>query len=156
MILRTTFTKKWCFLLKIEKVTTTTEFCILQLVWQISAYTGNSVFFTKLTQKVYFGFKTEEVKTREFWIFKFARIYTKFHFEATIFDFLDQISPKCVFSVKNTEKAQHHRMFHIYISLGTKFQLKLIILFFWTKFAQKGYFQKQKERTALLNSTYSN
>ena len=30
---------------------------------------------------------------------------------------------------------------HIQISLGAKFQLKLIIFSFWTKFTQKRYFQ---------------
>ena len=34
---------------------------------------------------------------------------------------------------------------HIRISLGTKFQLKLRILIFWTKFAQKEFFQSKTE-----------
>ena len=54
--------------------------------------------------------------------------------------------PKKSFSSQNTENVHHHRMLHTYISLGTKFQLKLIILFFWTKFAQKGYFQKHRKK----------
>ena len=35
---------------------------------------------------------------------------------------------------------------HIRISLGTKFQLKLTILIFSTKIAQKGYFQLKTEK----------
>ena len=35
------------------------------------------------------------------------------------------------------------------ISLGTKFQLKLKILFFWTKFAQKGYFWSKIEKASI-------
>ena len=41
--------------------------------------------------------------------------------------------------------------------LGTKFQLKMTILIFWTKFVQKGISgQKQKMWTAAWNSTYLN
>ena len=39
---------------------------------------------------------------------------------------------------------------NIRISLGTKFQLKLTILIFWTKFAQKGFFRSKTEK---LNTT---
>ena len=35
---------------------------------------------------------------------------------------------------------------HIRINLHTKFQLKLIILIFWTKFTQKEYFQSNTEK----------
>ena len=37
-------------------------------------------------------------------------------------------------------------MLHIRISLSTKFQPKLTILIFWTKFAQKGYFQPKTDQ----------
>ena len=85
-------------MLKIEKVTTTPEFCILQIVLQISTETGNSVFFgTKLTQKGYFGFKTEKVNSTEFRIFKFAKINTKFQFEPTILKFWTKFTQKRVF-----------------------------------------------------------
>ena len=51
---------------------------------------------------------------------------------------LDQICPKKVFLVKNSKKSQyHHWIVDIQISPGTKFQLKLVILIFWTKFAKK-------------------
>ena len=46
---------------------------------------------------------------------------------------------------------------HIQISLGNKFQLKLTILIFWTKSAQKDISsQKQKKWKSLLNSAYLN
>ena len=35
---------------------------------------------------------------------------------------------------------------YIWISLGTKLLLKLIILIFWTKFVQKGYFRSKTEK----------
>ena len=58
----------------------------------------------------------------------------------------DQNWPKTVFPVKNWKSQHHHWILDISISLNTKFQLKLTILIFWTKFAQKGYFWfKQKE-----------
>ena len=34
----------------------------------------------------------------------------------------------------------------IQITVDTKFQPKLIILIFWTKFAQKGYFQSKMKK----------
>ena len=41
---------------------------------------------------------------------------------------------------------QRHWILHIRISLGTKFQLKLTNLIFWTKFAQKGCFRSKTEK----------
>ena len=54
--------------------------------------------------------------------------------------------PKKVFPVKNRKSEHHHGILHIWISLGTKFQLKLIILSFWTKFTPKSYFQLKTEQ----------
>ena len=54
--------------------------------------------------------------------------------------------PKKVFPVENRKSEYHHGILHIWISLGTKFQLKLIILSFWTKFTQKRYFQSKTEQ----------
>ena len=42
---------------------------------------------------------------------------------------------------------------YIRISLGNKFQLKLKILAFWIKFAQKGYFWSKTEK---VNAAYFN
>ena len=47
----------------------------------------------------------------------------------------------------SNRKSEHHRgILHIQISLGTKFQLKLTILIFWAKFAQKEYLQWKTEK----------
>ena len=44
------------------------------------------------------------------------------------------------------KRAKILNILHIRIRLATKCRLKLIILIFWTKFAQKGYFQLKKEK----------
>ena len=46
--------------------------------------------------------------------------------------------------------------FAVRISLGTKVHLKLTILTFWTKFAQKGYFTVQNKKTKLLRASKFN
>ena len=46
--------------------------------------------------------------------------------------------PKEIFPVKNIKSEHLYGILHIWINLGTKFQLKLIILNFWTKFTQNG------------------
>ena len=48
--------------------------------------------------------------------------------------------------MKNEKSEKHHWVLHIWISLATKFQLKAIIITFWTKFAQKGYFRSETEK----------
>ena len=43
------------------------------------------------------------------------------------------------------------------LNVATKFQHQLLILTFWTKFAQKAYFRwKQKSEQSPLNSAYWN
>ena len=54
--------------------------------------------------------------------------------------------PKRVFPVENRRSKNHCRILHTRISLGTEFQLKLIILSFWSKFTQKRYFQSKTEQ----------
>ena len=54
--------------------------------------------------------------------------------------FSTKFCPKGVYPVKNRKSKHHHWILHIQISLGTKFQLKLMILIFWNKFARKGCF----------------
>ena len=54
--------------------------------------------------------------------------------------------PKKVFPVENTKSEHRPGILHIWISLGVKFQLKLIILSFWTKFTQKRYFKSKTEQ----------
>ena len=54
--------------------------------------------------------------------------------------------PKKVFPVKNRKKEHHHVSLHIWISLCAKFNLKLIILSFWTRFIIKRHFQLRTEQ----------
>ena len=55
------------------------------------------------------------------------------------------LNKTCTKWSKAKKKENHHRVLQIRNSLGTKFQFKLIILNFWTKLTQKGYFQSKKE-----------
>ena len=50
------------------------------------------------------------------------------------------------FRVWNETSEQCHLILHIRIRLAIKFQLKLTILIFWTKFAQKGCFPSKTEK----------
>ena len=50
------------------------------------------------------------------------------------------------FQVEIGKSEHHHWILHTWISLGAKFQLKLTILIFWTKFAQKEYIQSKTEK----------
>ena len=58
-------------------------------------------------------------------------------------DFLNYIPQKKVFPVENRKSEHHHGILHIRISLSTKFQLKLKISSFSTKFTEKGYFKSK-------------
>ena len=70
---------------------------------------------------------------------------------------MEQVCPKEVIPVKTGKSKHHYWIFCIQISLGTNFQLKLVILIFLTKFAQKRcYRSKTKKSTSPLNSAYSN
>ena len=48
--------------------------------------------------------------------------------------------------VQNRKSEHHHRISHTRSSLATKFQVKLVILSFWTKFAQKQYSQSKIDK----------
>ena len=100
------------------------------------------------------GSKTVKVSiTIEFYIFK---LVLNFSFNKKFWLFWNKFTKKGYFRLKTKIKL-HHSIFHIWISLGTKFHLKLPILNFWAKFAPKGYFQmKAKKLTLLLNSADSN
>ena len=54
--------------------------------------------------------------------------------------------PERLFPVRNKKNEQHHRSMHIRIMLATKFQLTVIVLIFWNKFAQKGYFRPKTKK----------
>ena len=91
-------------------------------------------FWTKFVQKRYFRSKTEEVNiTVEFCIFELGLM--PFFSLTKNFYILNQICPTRVFPVWNGKSEHHHWILNIWISLGAKFQLKLTILNFGTKFA---------------------
>ena len=136
----TKFTKKWCF---VEDRKSEHHHWISNYSYKFQLKKIILFFRTKLTQKGYFGFKTEKVYTTEFRIFKFAKIYTKFQFKLTVLIFWTKFAQKGYFQSKTQEM---HTTKECSIFIGTKFQLKLIILFFWIKFDQKGYFQKHRKK----------
>ena len=49
-------------------------------------------------------------------------------------------------SQKQKKNERHHGILHVQITLSTKFQLKLTILIFWTKFVQKRYSRLKTEK----------
>ena len=83
--------------------------------------------------------------TIEFYIFEVVQV-TNFSLNWQ-FWFFEQYLPKGEFWWETKASAYHHWILHIWISLGTKFQLKLPILSFWTRFAQKGYFQSKNGKS---------
>ena len=107
-------------------------------------------FGPNLPKKDYFRSKTERVNIIiGFCIFELVLVLNlnlnwKFWF------FCIKIYPKSLFPVENWESELHHWILHIWISVGTKFQLKQAILIFRTKFDQKGYFWSKLEK---LNTT---
>ena len=50
--------------------------------------------------------------------------------------------PKKLFPVEKWKSEHHYWFLHIWICQGTKFQLKLTVVIFWTKFTQKEYLLK--------------
>ena len=58
--------------------------------------------------------------------------------------------PKSIIPIKNRKSEHHYWILHIRFSLGTKFQLQLIISTFWTKFVQKAYSRSKSELLKLI------
>ena len=74
---------------------------------------------------------------------------TEFQLKIDNFDFLDQFCSNRVFPIENKKrKSEHdHWILHNWTSLGTKIQLKLTFLIFWTKFARKRYLRYETEKS---------
>ena len=103
-------------------------------------------FWTKFAQKRYFWSETKESEQHHWILHTRIRLATKFSLKTDNFHISDQICPKRMFLIEN-EKSEHHLwILHIRISWGIKFQPKLIILTFWTKFAQKRHFWSKTEK----------
>ena len=95
--------------------------------------------------KRYFQSRAEKVNIIiEFHIFKLVLV-PKFSWNWQ-FWFFGLNLPKKIFPVKNRKSEYHHGIFHIWISLGTKFEPKQTILCIWTKLTQKRYFQSKTEQ----------
>ena len=137
---------------------TTIDFFIFELVYLSTSFQLKltiAIFGPNLSKMgSYFQSKTDKIDTTiEFCIIEL--VFVKFHFEE--FWIFGSDLPKKVFLVKNWKSEHHHWIPHVQFNLGTKFPLKLTILIFWTKFAQKGISsQKQKKWTSPWNSAYLN
>ena len=105
------------------------------------------IFLTRIAQKGFSGLKQKKWAPHIFYIILHIHISLVQNFSSNWqFWFFGPNLPKKVFPVENRKSEHHHGILHIWISLGTKFQLKLIILSFWTKFTQKRYFQLKTEQ----------
>ena len=104
-------------------------------------------FLTRFVQKGFFWSKTEKWTQHIFYIIPHIQINLVQNFSSNWqFWFFGQDLLKKIFPIKNRKSEHRHGILHIWISLGTKFQLKLIILSFQTKFTQKRYFQLKTEQ----------
>ena len=115
------------------------------------------IFWTNFVQKGYFQSKTEKVNTTtELCIFELVLV-SKFQFKLIILFFGPSLPKKGISSQKRKKgKSEHqHWILDIRISLGTKFQLNLTILIFLTKFAKKGYFRSETETSHLCVRSWS-
>ena len=55
--------------------------------------------------------------------------------------------PKKIFPIKKKKSEYRYEILHFSICLITKFQIKLTIVSFWTKFTKKGYYQSKTEQS---------
>ena len=133
---------------KTEKLNIIIEFCLFKLVlvpnfslnWQFW------FFWPDLPRSGFSGLKQKKWTPHIFYIILHIQISLVWNFSSNWqFWFFGPNLPKKVFPVKNRKSEHHHGILHIWIILGTKFQLKLIILSFWTNFTQKRYFQSKIE-----------
>ena len=95
------------------------------------------------------GCKTDEMNTTiQFYLFELVQV-PSFGLNWHFLFFGVNFPKKGIPGLSNTEKKnENHRwILHIRISLDTKFQLKLTILIFWTKFTQKKLFLAQNRRS---------
>ena len=98
-------------------------------------------FWPDLPKKGFSGLKQKKWTPHIFYIILHIQISLVRNFSSNWqFWFFGPNLPKKVFPVENRKSEHHHGILHIWISLGTKFELKLIILSFWTKFIQKKVF----------------
>ena len=136
------------------KMNITIEFFILKLLWvPVFSWNGHFQFFglNFLTKGTYFYSKTDKIDIDiEFCTFEVVFVSNLTY----------QIYPREIFMFKNRKSEHHHWIPGIQISLGTKFQPKLTILIFLTRFTQKEFLRSKTEKVIITyfldNSSYSN
>ena len=98
------------------------------------------IFWTKFTQKSYFRSKSKKVSIN-IESCKFGLVYVRTFVLNWQFWFVRRNMPKKrVFRDYNRKSEHHHSVLPIWIRQGTRFQLKLSIFNFGTKFSQKRVF----------------
>ena len=129
----TKFTQERYLCSKTEKVNIIIEFHIFKLVL-VPNFCLNSqfwFFWSELPKKGFSGLKQKKWTPHIFYIILHIQISLVRNFSSNWqFWFFEPNLPKRVFSVENRKSEHHHRILHVWISLGTKHQLKLIILSF--------------------------
>ena len=150
-------------MVKNRKMNIIIEFCIFKLVLEPNFSLSWQLWFflPDLPKKSFSGLKQKKWKPHIFYIILHIQISLLQNSSSNWqFWFYGQNLPKKIVPVKNWKSEHHHWIPHIQISLRTKFQLKLTILIFLTRFAQKGFFwsKTEKVKTAyfLHNSAYPN
>ena len=143
------FARERYLLSKIEKLNIIIEFRLLKLLL-VPIFSLNSQFWffgLDLPKKGFCGVKQKKWRPHIFYIILHIQINLVQNFSSNWqFWFFGQDLLKKIFPIKNRKSEHRHGILHIWISLGTKFQLKLIILSFQTKFTQKRYFQLKTEQ----------
>ena len=106
------------------------------------------IFLTDLSKKGFSGLKQKKWMPHIFYIILHIPISLEQNFSSDWqFWFLGPNLPEKVCPLVENRKREHqHGILCIWISLGTKFQLELIILSFWTKFTHKRYFRLKTEQ----------
>ena len=139
----TKFTQEKYWSSKTEKVNIITiESCIFRLV-----LVPNSSFWSNLPKKGFSGLKRKKGTPLIFHTILHIQISQARNFSSNWqFWFFGSNLPKKVFPVENRKSEHYYEILHIWISVGTEFQLKHIILSFWTKFTQKRYFLLKTEQ----------
>ena len=139
--------KKEHFWPKTEKVIITIEFFLFELVLGL-AFSLNWqfwVFGPNLPKKAcYFQSKTYKIDTTiEFCIFKLVVVWT-FTLNKQFWIFGLNLPKRDM--VKSRRSEHDHWIPHIWISAGSKFQPKLTILIYWTRFAQICFFWSKTKK----------
>ena len=143
---------------KTEKVNIIIESGIFKLVLipNLSLNWQFWFFWPDLRKKGFSGLKEKKWTPLIFYIVLNIQISLVQNFSSNWqFWFFGSNLPKKVYPLQNRKSEYHHGILHIWICLGTKFQLKLIILSFWTKSTQKRYFQWKTEQAFQGLQTFS-